>query len=160
MNTNALTLSPLFRQSIGFDRFNDLFEAALKGDERVEAYPPYNIEKLGEDNYRITMAVAGFSDADLTITAQGNALSVAGRIEQKTEKDGVEYLHRGIATRAFERKFSLADHVKVTGAALDHGLLQIELMREVPEANKPRMIEIATGAAQKKGKMIEGKASK
>lgn len=157
MNT-ALTLSPLFRQSIGFDRFNDLFEAALKGDEREPAYPPYNIEKLGDDQYRITMAVAGFADADLTITAQGNSLAVAGRIEQKADKDGVEYLHRGIANRAFERKFSLADHVKVTGASLDHGLLQIHLLREVPDAAKPRLIEIA--GAKKTGKVIEGKASK
>lgn len=141
--SNALTLTPLFSRSVGFDRFNDLFESALRGDEVKSSYPPYNIEKIDEDSYRITMAVAGFSEDDITIMAQGSELKISGNMMQESEENnGVEYLHRGIATRAFERSFSLADHVKVQTAELKDGLLRIALKREVPEAEKPRMIAI------------------
>lgn len=139
---NLVSFSPLMRQSVGFDRFNDLFESMLsEGEDRAEAYPPYNIIKTDEDSYRISLAVAGFSDRDLDITAQDDRLTIAGRIENKDE-ESVEYLHRGIATRAFERTFRLADHIKVENAALKDGLLTVDLMREVPEEKKPRMIPI------------------
>ena len=154
MNT-ALTLTPLFRQSVGFDRFNDLFEAALKNDDRVESFPPYNIEKLDTDRYRITMAVAGFSEKDLTITAQGNTLLVAGKIENKNATTG-EFLHRGIATRSFERKFSLADHMKIVSADMEHGLLHVSLVRELPEEAKTKMIPINVSSQ----KMIDAQAKK
>ncbi|HYC05577.1 MAG TPA: Hsp20 family protein [Azospirillaceae bacterium] len=133
-------LSPLFRSTVGFDRMTRLLEAALKADEANGAYPPYNIEKLGEDQYRITMAVAGFGEGDLEITAQQNSLVVAGKA--KKEGDEGQYLYRGIAGRAFERRFQLADHIRVTSAALENGLLHIELVREVPEVLKPRTIAI------------------
>ncbi len=141
MQTTALSLTPLLRQSVGFDRFNDLFESALRSDESASTYPPYNIEKRGEDDYTITMAVAGFHDNDLNIVVQNGQLTVSGRIEDK-EEDGIEYLHRGIATRAFERTFRLADHMQVTGAEIKDGLLTISLVREIPEEAKPRMIPI------------------
>ena len=147
----AFDLTPLFRSTIGFDRLHDLFDAATNGQEQV-AYPPYNIEKLGEDDYTITMAVAGFGEEDIEITAHNNLLIVTGRIaEDKNER---VYLHKGIANRAFERKFSLADHVKVKDAQLTHGLLTVQLVREVPEAAKPRQVAI-NGKATKK--VIEGK---
>jgi molecular chaperone IbpA len=140
-----VTLSPLFRRSIGFDRFHDLFEAALGGDERVDTYPPYNITKTGDDAYCITMALAGFSLSDLAVIHHGNELKVSGRISER-EEQGVEYLHRGIATRAFEKTFSLADHVKITSKPeYKDGILRIRLIREVPEEAKPRMIPIADG---------------
>lgn len=136
--------SPLFRSSVGFDSLSRIVDSAMKLDEAAPSYPPYNIEKKADDSYRITMAVAGFAQADLTITAQENTLLVAG----KQEKDSnAEYLHRGIAARAFERRFQLADHIRVTGAAMENGLLHIDLVREVPEAAKPRLIEIADGTA-------------
>jgi molecular chaperone IbpA len=141
------------RHSVGFDRFNDLFETMVKTTEdRFDSYPPYNIEKLGDDRYRIVMAVAGFGMDDLTITAEGDKLTVAGKIEEKSAEDSVTYLHRGIATRAFQRTFRLADHIRVDGASLDNGLLTVNLLHEVPEAQKPRMIPI--GGVQK---TIEGK---
>lgn len=133
-------LSPLFRSTVGFDRMTRLLEAALKADEGG-GYPPYNIEKVGEDQYRVTLAVAGFRAEDLEITALPNQLVVKGRQEQDGE--GTTYLHRGIAGRAFERHFHLADHIKVTGADLRDGLLHVDLVREVPEAMKPRIIPIA-----------------
>lgn len=137
------------RQSVGFDRFNDLFETMLnEPKENFESYPPYNIEKLGDDEYRITLAVAGFSGKDINITAEGDRLAVSGRIEKSEEDKNSTYLHRGIATRTFERSFRLADHIKVVGASLDDGLLTIELMREIPEEKKPRMIPIATGGSK------------
>jgi molecular chaperone IbpA len=134
----AFDLSPLFRSSVGFDRVFDLLESA-----RVTAsdnWPPYDIIKKGDDDYRITMAVAGFSQEDLNITHERNMLVVAG---QRSVDDDNQYLHRGIAGRAFERRFELADHVKVTGASLVNGLLTIDLKREIPEEMKPRRIEIA-----------------
>lgn len=136
-------LSPLFRSTVGFDRFSRLFETALNADEAANAYPPYNIEKLGDDAYRITMAVAGFGPEDIEITAQPNALVVTG----KARKDeGGQFLYRGIAGRAFERRFQLADFIKVSGASLVNGLLHVELAREIPEAMKPRTIRIETKA--------------
>ena len=134
----AFDLSPLFRSSVGFDRVFDLLESA-----RVTAsdnWPPYDIIKKGDDDYRITMAVAGFSQEDLNITHERNMLLVSG---QRNVDDDNQYLHRGIAGRAFERRFELADHVKVTGASLVNGLLTIDLKREIPEEMKPRRIEIA-----------------
>ena len=137
----TIDFSPLFRNSIGFDRLQHVADAALRGDHGGSGYPPYNIEQLGDDGYRITMAVAGFGEADLDITAKENTLVVSGKLSESEE---IAYIHRGIAGRAFERRFELADHVKVTGANLVNGLLQIELMREVPEEKKPRKISINT----------------
>lgn len=146
-------LSPLFRSTVGFDRLNELLDSALRGEEQAVSYPPYNIEKLGEDDYSITMAVAGFREEDIEITAQQNLLVVSGRTAEDGKGERV-YLHKGIGTRAFERKFSLADHVRVTDAKLDHGLLTVHLVREVPEAYKPRTIAVNGKPAKK---AIEGK---
>lgn len=137
--------SPLFRTAIGFDHMAQLLDAALSGGERNDGYPPYNIEKTGEDSYRITMAVAGFAADDLSIVSQDNALVVGGKV--KTPENGAGYLYRGIAGRAFERRFQLADFIKVSGAALENGLLHVDLVREVPEAMKPRQIRIETRSA-------------
>lgn len=143
----TLSLTPLFRSTVGFDRFNDLFQSLLDSEESNNSYPPYNIEKHGEDIYGITMAVAGFSDKDLNITFHSDRVTVSGRKEEKNE--GVEYLYHGIASRAFERTFRLADHMKVTGADLNDGLLRIQLVREIPEEQKPRMIHINSGGGQR-----------
>ncbi|MBS4049418.1 MAG: Hsp20 family protein [Alphaproteobacteria bacterium] len=143
----AFDLSPLLRSSVGFDHVNRLFELANRVDETATSYPPYNIEKRGEDAYRITMAVAGFDQSELDITVKENSLIVTGKaVEQAATQDGeqVSYLHRGIARRAFERRFELADTVKVVGAELKDGLLHIALKREIPEAKKPRQIQINT----------------
>jgi molecular chaperone IbpA len=142
MRTN-LDFSPLFRSSIGFDRMLNVLEAASRVDT-VDNWPPYDIVKSGEDEYRIAMAVAGFSQDELTITQEQNMLFVAG---QKTNAEDVQYLHRGIASRSFQRRFELADHVKVIGAGLANGLLTIDLKREIPEAMKPRQIAISTDEA-------------
>lgn len=133
-------LSPLFRSTVGFDRLGRMLDSAMNVDEAALAYPPYNIEKLSDDAYRITMAVAGFAPEDLEITAQPNALIVIGK--GRKEPENGQFLHRGIARRAFERRFQLADFIKVSSAGLDNGLLHIELAREVPEAMKPRTIQI------------------
>ncbi len=138
--------SPLYRSTVGFDRLFNLLDASSRV-EQLNNWPPYNIERLGEDQYRITMAVAGFSPEELTVTAQANALIVTG--QKKGSEDGAQYLHRGIATRAFKQSFSLADYVKVREAKLENGLLTVDLVREVPEAMKPRRIEIATGGGPK-----------
>ena len=135
--------TPLFRSSIGFDRMLNALEAASRV-ESIDNWPPYDIAKLGEDDYRITMAVAGFGESDLTITQEQNMLLVSG---QKAGEDAGEYLHRGIAGRAFQRRFELADHVKVGGASLTNGLLTIDLKREIPEEMKPRRIEITADKA-------------
>jgi molecular chaperone IbpA len=135
-------LSPLFRSTVGFDRLARLVDNATRLEDT--GYPPYNIEKLGEDSYRVTMAVAGFSADELDITVHENTLTVTGEAKQ-ADATSVQYLHRGIARRAFERRFQLADHIRVSGAALNNGLLGIDLVREVPETLKPRKIEI--GAA-------------
>ena len=135
--------SPLFRSTIGFDRLARMVDAATRVDSTALAYPPYNIEKTGEDAYRLTMAVAGFGRDELDITVHENTLIVTGKA-LKDEESG-RYLHRGIARRAFERRFSLADHLKVTGASLDNGLLHVDLVRQIPEAMKPRTIAIGNG---------------
>jgi molecular chaperone IbpA len=137
--------SPLFRTAIGFDHMAQLLDSALSGGEQNGGYPPYNIESTGENAYRITMAVAGFSADDLSIVAQDNALVVSGKV--KAQENGARYLHRGIAGRAFERRFQLADFIKVAGAALENGLLHVDLVREVPEAMKPRQVRIESKTA-------------
>jgi molecular chaperone IbpA len=138
-------LSPLFRSTVGFDRMTRLLESAMKADESALSYPPYNIEKLSDDAYRITMAVAGFAAEDLEIMSQENVLVITGKARK--EEETAQYLHRGIAGRAFERRFQLADHIKVTGAALANGLLHVDLVREIPETLKPRNIRIETTTA-------------
>ena len=135
--------TPLFRSTIGFDRLARLVDSASRVDSTAQSYPPYDIEKTGEDAYRLTMAVAGFSQGELDITVHENTLIVTGKAQQE-EVNG-RFLHHGIARRAFERRFSLADHLKVTGASLDNGLLHVDLVREVPEAMKPRTIKIVGG---------------
>ena len=132
--------SPLYRTSIGFDRLASLMSAATR-HEQGNSYPPYNIRAVSEDQYRITMAVAGFSEEELEITTEQNRLLVTGKRNEEPAEQG-EFLYRGIATRSFERRFNLADHVKVVGASLENGLLHIELERELPEAMKPRTIKI------------------
>ncbi len=136
-----IDFAPLWRSNIGFDRMLELVDEAVRF-EPTGNYPPYNIEKTGEDTYRISLAVAGFTPDELMITTQPNLLVVAGK---KGEGQGGQFLYQGIAARAFQRQFSLADDVKVVGASLENGLLTIDLVREVPEAMKPRRIEIANG---------------
>ena len=139
----SFDFAPLHRASIGFDQIADLMDRVLTNDVAQPSYPPYNIEKTAADAYRISIAVAGFSDADLSVEMKENSLVVsAKKAADETERT---YLHRGIATRAFERRFTLADHVRVTGASHIDGMLHIDLQREVPEALKPRRIEIASG---------------
>lgn len=139
MTANS-NFAPLFRSSVGFDRVFNLLENAQRA-RSISDWPPYDIAKTGEDTYRITVAVAGFAQEDLDLTYQSNLLTIVGK---KEESEPSEYLHRGIAGRPFEHRFELADHVRVTGAVLKNGLLSIELIREVPEAMKPRKISIGT----------------
>lgn len=132
--------APLHRATIGFDQIADLMDRALSADGSQSSYPPYNIEKTADDAYRISVAVAGFSESELNVEVKENALIIAA---QKAEADGARsFLHRGIATRAFERRFTLADHIRVTGASHADGMLHIELHREVPEALRPRRVAI------------------
>lgn len=138
--------SPLYRTSIGFDRLASLLSSAQRL-EQGNGYPPYNILAEDENRYRITMAVAGFGEDDLDITTEQNTLTVSGKRGEEDDDEG-RYLHRGIANRAFERRFNLADHVRVTRASLVNGLLHIDLERELPEAMKPRRIEIGTGQSR------------
>lgn len=150
----AYDFSPLYRSAIGFDRLAQLVDEALRSEGQPN-YPPYNIELVAEDKYRITMAVAGFSRSELEIEVENDNLKVTGR---KSRDDSQKtFLHRGIAARDFEHRFQLADHVKVVSAALENGLLNIDLMREVPEAMKPRKITI--GSADESMRLIEGKAA-
>jgi molecular chaperone IbpA len=146
MNT-AFSLAPLFRSSIGFDRFNDLFETALRSD--AASYPPYNVEKHGDDDYRIVVAAAGLQESDLDIQVERDVLTIGGGRREKAS-ESLQYLHQGIAQRAFKLSFRLADHIEVTGAKLQNGLLSVDLVRRVPEAAKPRRISIgaANGNAQ------------
>ncbi|RNF33796.1 Hsp20 family protein [Paracoccus methylarcula] len=137
-------LTPLYRATVGFDRLADVMDRALTADVAAPTYPPYNIEKTGEDSYRISIAVAGFAADDLSVELRDSAVIVAAR--KAEEDEDRSYLHRGIATRAFERKFTLADHVRVEGASHVDGMLHIDLVREIPEALKPRRIEIAKSA--------------
>jgi molecular chaperone IbpA len=148
-------LTPLYRSTIGFDRIGSLLDTLGSFEGEAPSYPPYNIERVGENDYRISMAVAGFGDGDLNIEVKENALAVKG--EKLTEKEDATYLHRGIASRSFERRFQLADHVVVKGARLENGLLHIELVREIPEAMKPRTVPITANG--EKPKMINGTAS-
>jgi molecular chaperone IbpA len=152
-----MDLSPLYRASVGFDRLLQSLDSAGRLEESAFSYPPYNIEKVSEDAYRIVMAVAGFGEDELEITAKENSLVISGRKEKAEGEDEVTFLHRGIANRAFERRFDLADHIKVTGAKLENGLLAVELVREIPEAMKPRTISITNG--DKKAKVIENEAA-
>ena len=147
-------LTPLFRSTVGFDRWSNLFDAALRADDSAAGYPPYNIEKMGDDKYRIMMAVAGFGEDDIEVTAQDNLLVVSGNVGESRDADAT-YLYRGIATRAFERRFSLADHVKIVGATLADGILQVDLERELPEAMKPRRIAVESKPASAT-KVVEG----
>ena len=138
--------SPLFRTSVGYDRLASLLNSATRLEQGA-GFPPYNIQRAGEDHYRITMAVAGFSESELSITTENNRLVVTGEKPEEKEDEDNAFLYRGIATRSFERRFNLAEHVKVTGARLDNGLLHIELEREIPEAMKPRSISIKPAGA-------------
>ena len=146
--------SPLFRSTIGFDRLFDLVETAQRATE--EGYPPYNIERLAEDRYQITLAVAGFSPDEISITAEQNVVTIEGTKADKVER---EFLYRGISTRHFKRQFNLADYVQVSNASFDNGLLKIELVREVPEAMKPRRIAINGTSSPSGVHQLEAKAA-
>ena len=137
-------LAPLYRSTVGFDRLFSLIGQLEGIEQQSQSYPPYNIEKIGENDYRISIAVAGFGEDDLSIEAKENTLLVRGE-KKGTEKVSGEVLFQGIAARQFERRFQLADYVRITGASLENGLLHVELVREVPEAVKPRQIPIGTG---------------
>jgi molecular chaperone IbpA len=142
----AFDFSPLYRSTVGFDRLFDMIDQTARA-ESAPHWPPYNVEKMGDDHYRVTMAVAGFSPDGIEIIQKENALLVTGQMNP--EQENGQFLHRGIATRSFQQTFNLADYVNVTNARLENGLLTIDLVREVPEEMKPRRIEIATGGGQK-----------
>ncbi|MGH6736059.1 MAG: Hsp20 family protein [Methyloceanibacter sp.] len=150
-------LTPLYRSTIGFDRIGSLLDTLSTFDGDAPSYPPYNIERVGENEYRISMAVAGFGQSDLDIEAKENTLTIKG--EKRVEQENSTYLHRGIASRSFDRRFQLADYVMVKGATLENGLLHVDLVRELPEAMKPRTIEITTKAETEKPKVIDSKAA-
>jgi molecular chaperone IbpA len=152
--------SPLYRTTVGFDRLFSLLDAATKSEDTASSYPPFNIEVTGEDAYRITMAVAGFGRNDLSIEVHQNTLTISGKREANSDER--RFLHRGIAGRSFERRFEIADHVKVVNATLENGLLHVDLVREIPDEAKPRRIEIETGKgdAKKPAQAIETKAGK
>ena len=147
----TIDFSPLFRSTVGFDRMQRLLDSALRVEEQAPSYPPYNIEARGEDAYRITMAVAGFGEDELDLTVKENRLVVSGKAKEPEE--GVVMLHRGIAGRSFERWFDLADNIKVAGADLSNGLLRIDLVRQVPEEQRPRKVAIGNGKTH--GAVIE-----
>jgi len=148
-------LAPLYRSTVGFDRMFSLFDQ-VAGHDGAPGYPPYNIERTGENDYRITVAVAGFSEADLNIEAKENTLTIRGEKQVKNDEKQGETLYQGIAARTFERVFQLADFVQVKGAALENGLLHVDLVREIPEAKKPRHIPIGNGS---KATVIDAKAA-
>jgi molecular chaperone IbpA len=153
-------LTPLYRSTVGFDRLFSMLDNASAVNQ-TQSYPPYNIERTGDDTYRITMAVAGFTEDELTVEVKENALTVTGQ-KSEAEQAAENFLYRGIASRAFERRFQLADHVHVVGASLDHGLLHVSLKRELPEAMKPRTIAIENGKQQienGKQKVVEASAA-
>ena len=157
---DGFDFSPLFRSTIGFDRLFRLLDATSRVDGASPGYPPYNIEKTGDNAYRLTMAVAGFSQSELDVTVHENTLSVMGKAQKEGEKkNGNGYLYRGIARRAFEQRFSLADHMKVTGAKLDNGMLHVDLVHEVPEAAKPRKIAIGRSPEPVHPQVTEQKAA-
>ncbi|MDE0800098.1 MAG: Hsp20 family protein [Rhodospirillaceae bacterium] len=143
----SLDLAPLFRASVGFDNLTRVLDSASRQDG-PQAYPPYNIAKASNDDYRITFAVAGFSQDDIDVVIENNTLSVKGGVSQDSE--GATYLHRGIAGRSFERRFQLADHIQVTDAVMENGLLHVDLKREVPEALKPRVVSVTTASLTKR----------
>ncbi len=152
---SSFDFAPLHRAAIGFEQIADLMDRVLSNDVSQPSYPPYNIEKMEPDSYRISIAVAGFSEDDLSVEVKENTLIVSAR---KAEDEGEHnYLYRGIATRAFERRFTLADHVVVTGASYENGMLHIDLKREIPEALKPRRIEI-TSVRKDSPELVEAKA--
>ena len=147
--------APLYRSTVGFDRLATMLDRALTSDVGTNTYPPYNIEKASDDEYRITVAVAGFSEDELTVEMRDAQLVISAKKADSDSEDTQVFLHRGIATRAFEKRFQLADHVRAVNAESKDGLLHIDLVREVPEALKPRRIEIVN-----KAKVIEGKSAK
>jgi len=140
-------LAPLYRSTVGFDRLFSLMDQVAGFEQSTPSYPPYNIEKTGENAYRISLAVAGFTESELSIESEANSLIIRGEKANSTQRDGA-YLFQGIASRQFERRFQLADYVSVTSARLENGLLHVELVREVPEAKKPRVIPIGASASQ------------
>jgi molecular chaperone IbpA len=148
-------LTPLYRSTVGFDRLFSLLDQASGFDAAAPGYPPYNIERTGDNTYRISVAVAGFSEAELSIVAKENTLTIRGEKQTKNEEKNADVLYQGIAARTFERVFQLADHVEVKGARLENGLLHVDLSREVPEAMKPRQIPIGNGRAE----VVEAKAA-
>ena len=150
-------LSPLFRSTVGFDRMASMLDSMTRMDEQSAGYPPYNIEKIGDDQYRISMAVAGFGEDELDVEVEDTTLTVKGKAksDEESEQEGANFLYRGIARRAFERRFQLAEFIKATGAKLENGLLHIDLVREVPERMKPRSIAIESKSDA--SKTIEGK---
>jgi molecular chaperone IbpA len=158
-------LTPLYRSTVGFDRLFSLLDQVGGYDNAAPGYPPYNIERTGENDYRITVAVAGFGEEDLSIEAKENTLTIRGEKKPEKEEKTGEVVYQGIAARAFERAFQLADFVQVKGAALQNGLLHVDLVREIPEAKKPRSIPIGNGAAKtnvandKGPKVIDAKAA-
>ncbi len=153
-------LTPLYRSTIGFDRLGSLLDTLGSFEGDAPSYPPYNIERVGENEYFISMAVAGFGEADLSLEVKENTLSISGEKLSETEASGMTYLHRGIAARSFERRFQLADHVVVKGASLENGLLHVDLVRELPEAMKPRTIPIATKTETTRSpKVIDSRAA-
>jgi molecular chaperone IbpA len=154
---SAFDFAPFRRSTVGFDRLFDMLENSSLGQSQ-ENYPPFDLIKLGDNDYRIELAVAGFKPDELDITAQQNVLVVSGRKKDESEDKGNNYVYRGIATRSFERRFALADHIQVRGADMKDGLLSIELVREIPEAMKPKKIDI--GEAGRKPETIEAKAEK
>lgn len=151
-------LSPLYRNTVGFDRLFNMVDQ-LAEPQQTNSYPPYNIERLDENDYRISIAVAGFNDTELTIESKENSLIVRGEKKAEETEQKPDYLYQGIAARAFERRFQLADHVHVTGARLENGLLHLELHREIPEAKKPRVVPITTSGAKTIDTTAEQKAA-
>jgi molecular chaperone IbpA len=152
-------LTPLYRSTIGFDRIGSLLDTLSSFEGETPSYPPYNIERVAENAYRISMAVAGFGESDLDIGVKENTLSIRGDKRVEHEPANATYLHRGIAARSFERRFQLADYVVVKGASLENGLLHVDLVRELPEAMRPRTIEITTKTETEQPKVIDSKAA-
>ena len=150
-------LAPLYRSTVGFDRLFSMLDQVSGFDNNGPTYPPYNIERTGENAYRITLAVAGFAENDISIEAKQNTLTIKGEKPVKTDEKKSEVLYQGIAARAFERLFQLAEHVDVKGAALENGLLHVDLVRQVPEAMKPRRIAIGNGNGN--AKVLDAKAA-
>lgn len=153
----SFDLAPLYRSTVGFDRLFSMLDQASGLEAPTQSYPPYNIERTGENAYRISVAVAGFTDKDISIEVKEQALTIRGEKAVGEGEAKPDYLHQGIAARAFERRFQLADHVQVRGAVLEHGLLHVDLVREIPEAMKPRQIAISTGES---ARVIEGTANR